>query len=48
MTQQQIADLIGVSRVAYTRYESGERKPSPEVAKKIGQILGFPWTRFFE
>jgi len=30
LSQQQLADLLGVSRVCVTRWESGERRPAPE------------------
>lgn len=41
LTQQQVADMIDVSRVSYTFYEDGSRKPKFDVLIKILQILEF-------
>lgn len=48
ISQQQVADAAGISRAGYTNIEIEKRRPSPEVAQKIGATLGFDWTRFFE
>jgi DNA-binding XRE family transcriptional regulator len=40
MTQQQLADQVGVTRWWINRIELGERLPSPQVAKKIHEALG--------
>jgi transcriptional regulator with XRE-family HTH domain len=40
LSQQQLADLIGVSRVCVTRWESGERKPAPEDLPRITAETG--------
>lgn len=48
LTQQEVADLVDVSRQAYSSYETGIRRPSPEVAMRLGATLGFDWTRFYE
>lgn len=48
LTQQQLGDIVGVDITSIGKYELGERRPSPEVAKKIAQALGFDWTRFYE
>ncbi|ANZ94797.1 transcriptional regulator [Brochothrix thermosphacta] len=48
LTQQEVADEIGVSRTAYTMYEQGQRNPAVKTAKKVGEFLYFDWTRFFE
>lgn len=48
-TQEQVAsEAGGITRTAYTNIETGERRPSVEVAKRIAGVLGFEWTRFFE
>ncbi len=47
MSQQEVADNIGVTRESYSRYENDKRKPSVEKAKEIGAILDFDWTKFF-
>jgi len=48
MTQKQIAIKLGVSYSAYSKYESGERRPSVETAKKIADTLGFNWAQFYD
>lgn len=47
-TQQEIAGQCGISQNFYSWIELGERRPSPEVAKKIAAVLGFKWHRFYE
>ncbi|WP_040683190.1 helix-turn-helix domain-containing protein [Thermosinus carboxydivorans] len=47
MTHQEAANLIGIERSYFTQIVNGRRRPSPEVAQKIGQALGFDWTIFF-
>ena len=45
---RQVADAAGISESMYCLIESGKRRPSPEVAKRIAEILDFKWTRFFD
>ncbi|MBR3795737.1 MAG: helix-turn-helix transcriptional regulator [Clostridia bacterium] len=40
MNQQELADAAGVSRVAITRYESGQRVPPLDIAVRIAAALG--------
>ena len=47
MTQKQLAGICGVTRTPITNLETGEFSPSVDVAKKIGQALGFDWTELF-
>mgnify|MGYP000868986394 CR=1 FL=1 len=48
LTQSELAKKIGTTRPTITRYETGARRPSVNVAKKIADVLGFDWTLFFE
>ena len=49
MTQEQVARLAGeMSRGCYANIETGQRRPSVKAAKQIAEVLGFPWTEFFE
>lgn len=48
LSQQQVADAVLTTQQNYSYIEKGERRPSPELAKKIGSLFGFEWTRFFE
>lgn len=43
LTQQELADLVGISRVHYTQIEnnSNNKKPSLDVAIKIKKALGY-------
>lgn len=48
LTQAELAERVGIAQRTVAAYENGERRPSVEVAKKLGQELGIPWTDFFE
>jgi len=48
LTQQQLAELVGVDRTLISKIESGAVTPSVTTAKKIAAVLGFDWVRFFE
>lgn len=47
LTQSQLAEKVGVTQQVMSKYETGERTPSVKTAKKIGKILRFGWTKFF-
>ena len=40
MTQQEVIERTGVSRVSYHRYENGEREPTASTANHIADVLG--------
>lgn len=48
MSQEELAIKCDVSQVTIARIENGERRPSPELAKKIADVLDFSWTKFYE
>lgn len=48
LTHDDISNLIGISRSHYTNIENGERTPAVTTAKKIAEVLGFDWTRFYD
>lgn len=48
LDQQDIAELIGTTQQFYNYVENGRRRPSPEKAIKIGNVLGFDWRLFYE
>lgn len=48
LTQQQLAELVGVDRTLISKIESGAAAPSVTTAKKIAAVLGFDWVKFFE
>lgn len=47
-TQKQLADLVGSTQTAISLIESKERKPSINMAQRIGKALGFPWPEIYE
>ena len=40
VTQQEVADYLGVNRVSYTDYENGKNKISPERLSKLADYFG--------
>ena len=48
LTQEHLANMCEVQRTTITMIEIGENKPSVELAKKLGNVLKFDWTLFFE
>ena len=49
-SQKEFAQVIGISHNHYSNIENGVRRPSPEVAKRIADVLGFgsEWYRLLE
>lgn len=39
---------VGITQQYYNFIETGKRRPSVPVAKKIAAVLGFDWTRFYD
>ena len=39
-SQESVAKAIGISRVAYTRYENGSRKPETDIAIRLARHFG--------
>lgn len=48
LTQEEVADRIGVARTTYAMIEQGNRNPSVDLAIKIAKFYGFDWTIFFD
>ena len=48
LTQLKLSEKTGITEQYVYMLETGERRPSVDIAKKIAEILGFEWTRFFE
>lgn len=42
LSQEQVAEAVGISRVTYTRYENGTHKPDAFAAVKIAHLFGVP------
>lgn len=47
MTQANVADAAGISRPYYNMIENGVKRPAPDVAKRIAQVLELDWVIFY-
>ena len=47
LSQEQCARAIGISRPAWTHYETGRRRPRLENALKVAQLFGVPVEAIF-
>lgn len=48
LTQQQLANKLGITRQTISHIECGRIKPSIDNAKAIANVLGFKWANFYE
>ena len=48
LTMKQVGLAAVIAESTYSLIEAGKRRPSPEVAQKLGKILGFDWTLFYK
>lgn len=48
MTQQQVADKIGIDKSTYCGYETGKRQPDPRRIVEIAKALGVSPNAFFD
>lgn len=48
LTQAELAQRIGASQRTVAAIECGTRRPSVDMAQRIGEELGFSWTLFYE
>jgi putative transcriptional regulator len=48
MTQQELADLVGVTRQTVNAIEGNRYSPSLEVAFRIARVFGVPLERVFQ
>ena len=44
MSQQELADAIGVTKSTISKYEKGQREPKYNVLRGIAAALGVDWT----
>ncbi|SEH77718.1 putative transcriptional regulator [Halobacillus karajensis] len=47
LTQEEVAQKLGISRQYYNLIENNKKKPSVTLAKQLSNILGVDWTIFF-
>lgn len=45
LTQQELADKLGVNKATISNWESGKTEPSVTNLRKIGEICCFPFER---
>ena len=48
LTQQQVADALGITRSAYCGYEIGRRSPDLDAIVKLSEFYRLPLVSFFE
>lgn len=48
MTQQQLADRVGVTRQTVNAMEANKYSPSLEVAFRVARVFGVPVERVFQ
>ncbi len=50
LTQSDVAKRVNITSPYYAMIEGNRRRPSPDVAKRIAAVLGFPdeWYRLLE
>lgn len=48
LSQQELADKVGVTRQMISAIENGDATPSVPKAQIIGELLGCEWTKFYE
>ena len=48
LTGETVCRKAGVSPSGLSMIESGKRRPSVDLAKRIADVLGFSWTQFYE
>lgn len=48
MTMKQVAEKAGISESYISVIESGKQSMPVHTAKKIAEVLGFDWTKFYE
>ena len=47
-TQQYVADIIGITKAAYSNIETQKRSPSLKVALRLQSLFGLPIEKLFE
>lgn len=48
LTQEQVANILGVSRATYLNIETGKSKPNVEVLERLANRLNIPVAEFFD
>ena len=48
LSQADVSRAAGIAQPSYCNIENEERGIAVKTAKKIAEVLGFDWTRFYE
>ena len=48
LSQEKAAYEIGMATPSYCQIENGKSLPKVKTAKKIANVLGVDWTKFYE
>ena len=48
LTQEELSKTCDTTQMTISKIENGERRPKPELAKKLGKVLNFDWTKFYK
>lgn len=48
MTIYELAERVGITPGAVSRYENGKRVPKIPIAKRIAQVLGVAWYEIID
>lgn len=48
LTMKQVAEKVRTSEATISLIETGKRRPSVKIAKRLGKLYGIPWTDFFK
>ncbi|MGN0509276.1 MAG: helix-turn-helix transcriptional regulator [Ruminococcus sp.] len=47
LTQQQVADYLGLCRTTYTKYETGDSEPSFSILRKLVELYNIDFNNIF-
>ena len=47
-TQQEVANIVGVNRVTYSRWEYGEQLPTPMYRRRLARFMGVEVSELFK
>lgn len=48
LSQQELAEKVGITRQMISAIENGDATPSVPKAQTISKLLGCEWTKFYE
>lgn len=48
LTQQELADMVGIYRKDISNYENGKHEMRVDLAKRIGKVLEIDWRLLYE